>query len=102
MVRRVPCSGMAYLIDMRTEYNIDCPYALLEWRVAIPTCFQKNAMNLAKGLEAQVIPLLSPMDLDEGHSQVRSISPASEEVEGSMAGLPLLVSMMNSVSWLKV
>lgn len=46
------------LINLRTELSLDCTLALLEERVAILICLQKDVMHLAEGLEAQVIPLL--------------------------------------------
>lgn len=87
LVRKAVTEQGANLVDMRTESDLDCTYSLLEWRVAIPTCFQKDILSLAEGLGAQVILLLSARDLDEVCSQFGSIHPASVEVEVPTAGL---------------
>lgn len=31
-----------HLVDMKTEPELDCTYALLEWRMNIPVSFQKD------------------------------------------------------------
>lgn len=49
--------------------------------MAIPACFQKDVVSLAEGFEAQVILLLPVGDLEEDHSQFRSISPVSMEAD---------------------
>lgn len=88
LVRKAVPEQGAHLVDMRTEFNLDCNRALLEWRVAIPTCIQKDVVSLVEGIEAQEIMLLLAGDLEENRSQFGSISHVSEKTDVSAAGLP--------------
>lgn len=88
LVRKEVVEQGAHLVDMRTEFSLDCTRVLLEWRVAIPTCFQKGVVSLAEGIEVEVIPLLPAEDLEEDRSQLGSISPVSEKADVLAVGLP--------------
>lgn len=79
---------------MRTEFSLDCTSVLLEWRVTIPTCFQKDVVSLAEGIEALVIPIQPVGDLEEDRSQFGSISPVSEEAFVPGVSLPLHPSIL--------
>lgn len=73
---------------MRTKFGLDYTHASLEWKVAIPVCFEKDIVSLAEEVEAQVIPLLPVVDLVEDRSQVSSVSPVSVKNYIYAASLP--------------
>lgn len=56
LVKKAVLEQGAHLVDMRTEPDIDCTYAL-SGGATIPARFQKDVVSLAEGLDAQVIPL---------------------------------------------